>query len=895
MPRQQPPTPHLDPTHEPGWTPSNASLVKAVNDDPQSPGGAHLHITGAEVSVVSSAFVVPQGAQSLHLDYLIWSERTASDTSSLEIVALRSGTTNTPFPVGTVTGTLNAGWLHGVVDLQRLRGETIQLQFRTHWYHGRARIDNLVIQTEVPDWTISNASTVQVVNNDPQSLGGSHLLIDGGEHWALSPAFTVPMEAQSLHFDYLVWGDWTAPATRSLEVVAFRATAPIDPVSIGTVYGLLQDGWQTAVLDLQNFRGETIRLRFRSDWYFGNARIDNIALYVETPGWTPRQSEMVQIITDVPASPVTATEPGNTSFEANNVMLAPSAGPVNADFTAGQHSTTWGGFAFTSSNVAGWSVSEPAYVYSVSDLFSINDGYLLLNEARQWALSPVLTVPPDTQSLHFDYMVWAAGDATRERVVAIEVEVLSGPGFMTTTPLGLVSSTEAAGWQSGTRAGVLGLASFQGQPIKLRFRSDWNQGRARIDSIGLYTDVPDWTVSNARSVRVADEIASPGGSHLRLLGGAQWATSAPFTVTETAQSLHFDYLAWDSIDQTGQRVVAVEVEVLSGPQFTTTTRLGQVSGSANLGWKHGRTGATMDLQGFRGQRIKVRFRTDTNTMGGSARIDNLRLHIDIPQWTLSDSVVVRPTQDAVPHTSAIHITAGQHWAASEPFVVPLDAERLRAEYSVWSTTPAGTMGMLGIEVQSGDHFATTTTLGVVSGITDTWQAVLLDIAPFQGRLIRLRFRTHDAAQTQIDNLSLELGTARQPRGTDLAPDTSYLLLSQAQREVISAPFTVPSDMTSLYFDYLNWTDSDALVQRGLEVEVVREGMPPLLLGTVSGSGIQGWRQALLDVSSLHGQTIQLRFRTDWHSGKTKLDNVGDPNRIVSVYNPQAASPPDAPC
>lgn len=872
-----------------GWTSSQAHLVGAVDDDPHSPGGSHLLISGAEAWALSSAFLVPFEVQSLHFDYLAWSERSAINYSPVEIVAVRTSAPNTPLTIGTVYGSLNAGWLHAVVDLQQVRGETIQLRFRTHWDSGKARIDNLTLQTEVPDWTISNASAVQVVNDDPQSPGGQHLLIDDGEHWALSPAFTVPPEAQSLHFDYLVWGDWKAPETRSLEIVGFRATAPTNEVSVGTVYGMLQNGWQTAVLDLQAFRGETIRLRFRSDWYFGNARIDNLGLYVETPGWTPQQSQVVQVITDVPTTPVTVAEPANTSFDLSGVALPASSAPLNADFSVGQHITTWGGFTFTSSNVTGWTVSDPSHVYSVSDLSSINDGYLLLDAANQWAVSPVLTVPADTQSLHFDYMAWAGDGTNKQRTV--EVEALSGPQFTTITPLGQVFGSKDKGWQHGADAGVLDLSSFQGQPMKLRFRSDWNDGRARIDSIALYSEVPSWTVSNAHAVRVVSEGVSPGGTHLRLSGGSQWAISAPVSVSEAAQSLHFDYMAWANGDQAQQQVVAVEVEVLSGPRFTTTTALGQVYGSYNLGWK----GGLLDLQVFGGQTIKLRFRSDPSVSISNARIDNLQLHTDIPAWTVSNSQSVRQVQDAAPHTSAIHIMAAQQWAMSQPFVAPLDTERVRVEYRVWAVSPTDEARPLMIEVLSGDQFSTTTQIGTVFGTpTQLWQSVLLDITPFQGRTIRLRFRTGDDAQAQIDNVSLEHGAVGAPHGTDLAPDKSYLLLSLGQREVISAPFVVPASMTNLYFDYLNWTDANAIEQRGLEVEVVRAGVPPLLLGTMYGSSIQGWRQALLDVSSFHGQTIQLRFRTDWNGGKTKLDNVGDPNLIVSIYNQQAASVPTRP-
>ena len=61
------------------------------------------------------------------------------------------------------------------MDLQTYRGQTIKLQFVTYSGNGRydkSRIDNVQLAVEAPNWTPSNASVVQVVN-DAYSLDGA--------------------------------------------------------------------------------------------------------------------------------------------------------------------------------------------------------------------------------------------------------------------------------------------------------------------------------------------------------------------------------------------------------------------------------------------------------------------------------------------------------------------------------------------------------------------------------------------------------------------------------------------------------------------------------------------------------------------------------------------------
>src|SRR6185369_4892306 len=96
-----------------------------------------------------------------------------------------------------------------------------------------------------------------------------------------------PANAQSLRFQYFVWTTRDATEQRPLFVEVLRAGQP--PV-LNTLSSSFNQGWQSAVLDMQAFRGQAVQLRFSSDnddHPNASVRLDAVHFAVETPGWTP--------------------------------------------------------------------------------------------------------------------------------------------------------------------------------------------------------------------------------------------------------------------------------------------------------------------------------------------------------------------------------------------------------------------------------------------------------------------------------------------------------------------------------------------------------------------------------------------------------------------------------
>lgn len=113
------------------------------------------------------------------------------------------------------------GWQKGVIDVQAFRNQTISVRFRTEDVgRGRARIDNVRLYTDIPAWTPAKASDTRIVN-DENSLDGAYLQLNNGGSAVVSTAFTVPGNAQALHFDYMSWvfADAVAPTALAVDVL----------------------------------------------------------------------------------------------------------------------------------------------------------------------------------------------------------------------------------------------------------------------------------------------------------------------------------------------------------------------------------------------------------------------------------------------------------------------------------------------------------------------------------------------------------------------------------------------------------------------------------------------------------------------------------------------------
>lgn len=122
-----------------------------------------------------------------------------------------------------------------------------------------------------------------------------------GDSNATSQAFDVPVEVQSLRLSYQA-GDSRNSSTALpiwVDVLSGPNFATITRIDSDLLTGAVNDGWKAAVLDVQRFQGQTIKLRVRAwnQWY-GLARIDQLSLNTETLGWTSSSASFVQAVND---------------------------------------------------------------------------------------------------------------------------------------------------------------------------------------------------------------------------------------------------------------------------------------------------------------------------------------------------------------------------------------------------------------------------------------------------------------------------------------------------------------------------------------------------------------------------------------------------------------------
>ncbi|CAG0934100.1 partial tRNA nuclease WapA, partial [Thermoflexales bacterium] len=382
----------------PGWVLSEASLggIQEVNGI----SGTYLALNRYEVSAYSIPFLVPTNTDSLRFNYFNSTSHGANDSRPLYVYAYSGDNFNVVTSLGTVSGSQNEGWKQATLNLAAFRGRVIKLRFRTDTdggWGGTSKIDNV---------ELLYGATGAPAGNYPNP-NGAYLWLRRYEVSAYSIPFMVLSTTESVRFDYQNWTNQDGSASRPLYIYAlseqnFGITTPI-----GTVWGSATEGWKQATVDLKQFRGREIKLRFRTDTdggWGGQSKIDNIVLI-------------------------------------NGLGGSTGGSNINPD-----------------------------------------KAYLSLNRYNVSASSNSFLVPTGTQSLRFDYLNSTSHGADDSR--PLYVEILPGPNFANTTPLGTVWGSALEGWKPAT----LNISAYQSQTVKLRFSSDkdggWG-GTSKIDNVYL--------------------------------------------------------------------------------------------------------------------------------------------------------------------------------------------------------------------------------------------------------------------------------------------------------------------------------------------------------------------------------------------------------------------------
>lgn len=489
-----------------------------------------------------------------------------------------------------------------------------------------------------------------------------------GEMSLTSAPFTVPATGQSLRLHFTT-GNISDPTHRVpliVEVLTNGDFAAATRIDEDTLWRSMNDGWSNAVLGLQAFRGKTIQLRFTS-WNNGNARaqVDSLTLQTEVPGWEVSNGRTAQVVSGV-KNPYLALSESDQTATSSDFLVPATAQSLRFNFSMGNASdpqhvvplivealhgenyslatridddTTW------SSLSAGWRPAvlnltpfqnqriklrfrtwnngnaraqiDTLRIYTETPSWELSHGgrarieapsgnpELVLEQSETTATSIPFKVPSTTQYVTFDYLVGNAADPNHW--VPLQVQILNGINFVTVTRIdGDLWSSTNNGW----RTARLDLRYFKDRVVRLRFVT-WNNGnaRARIDNIAFQSG-PD------TPARGPDFPSS--GNFLHLIGGSHTVTSSIFQVPASDAKLRFKHHHGNIRD--GAHVVPLIVEVLSGPNFATRTRIDQdrLWRSLNNGWQD----SELPLAGYENQLIKVAF-TSWNNGNSRVRLDEI--------------------------------------------------------------------------------------------------------------------------------------------------------------------------------------------------------------------------------------------------------------------------------
>ncbi len=914
-----------------GWTASNINAT--VVSDTYNTAGPYLRLNATNIYADSPVFLVADDAVSLRFTYYAFTNRSAVETAPLSVYVLTGEGYAVSTLVGQVWGSRNHGWQQAQLDLSAFAGQVIRLRFNSDtdgFRSGRAFVDNLSLWGGIPGWTVSDARVVDVFTPDVDEGSGPYLLLDAHNQAATSDPLVLPAcDAASLAqgslvltFRYFNWAPRNALETSRMDVFVLSGSDYSLSTNVGTFWGSFNDGWQTGRVDLSAFACAAdpapVRLRFQSDsdgFRAGRSRLDQLSLSPAVPGWAvgdARFSWPALPGAEVPGLP---GELPNPNFDAGWGALPLLGAPDNPDFDLGRSPLPTASYPanydFSSGDLGGWTVSS-ASVSVVEDASSglvpeIEGPYLLFDAYNQTATSPIFMLPDDAQSVRFWYLNWTNRSATEQ--VPLNVYVLNGANFETSTLIGVVYGSQEDGWKEGR----LDLAAFVGQPVRLRFQSDTNgfrAGRARLDSLSLNSEVPGWTLSSAEQI-----VIQPSGG---LDGPFVWINQRGQYIEQTlqipadAQRLQFSYFAWT--ERNPDENVPVFVQVLPSDEAgSAIVTEGTFYGSLNSGWHT----VSADLTAFQGQTVTLRLASDSDGFrAGKAYFDRLSFERSVPGWEVSNGELVglsneqAPPGSGVPGTgSHLLLDAHRQWAATPPFRLGENVSAITFDYLAWTernpaeNTPMYLEVLTAVYPSPGSEdlaFGVVTRVGTANGSRNLgWQEATFDLSDFRGRVIRLRLASDSdgfrAGKAWVDNLRFETNAPGPGGWVDSNPAGAFLLLNRNNLQADSAPFFVLTDTQSVQFAYLAWNQEDGDQSIPLTVYALAESGPVQVatqLGQVTGAWVDGWKTATLDLSAFRGRVIRLRFASDTNSfrdGRAAVDAVtllaGAPGAALGSLTP----------
>ncbi|MBM7842091.1 hypothetical protein [Herpetosiphon giganteus] len=791
-------------------------------------------IQNVNQSQTTDSFVVDSSAQYLSFEYMV-GRKTGDRGTPLGVEVLSGSNFATVTNVGVVGGQYLDGWKQGKLPIMGFRGQTIKLRFINDWLGGdepSAQVRKIKLTVEIPDWELSPFGVSAIEYDD---LIGAHAVITGVNTFIVSAPFTIPMQTQSLSFNYKTGRPLNnGGAPIGIQVLSgpnFETTTNLDSWK---VEGRLSEGWKHATVGIQAFRGQVIKLKVSNDWWPIQPQttyIDSFKLNRAVPGWEVSNTNYVKIDTlQLPLNDASNVLT-NTDFELGFTPIADVI-PNNA-------------FDLPSTLIQ--TLSEPA---------------ITLTGPNATTTTASFVVPEHTTGFQFEALIGDSGNATLAKPVG--VAILSGDTFdIREWP------TDSQVWgstQAGSQIGLIDIKRYQGKTIKVQFfNHDWDNPTSQLSNFRLVDHVPQWTASSQPRMQMINE-SSAHPSHVYLSKTRSTLVSAPFSLPSQAQQVRFDFQMGDVNDTNANR--AAELTLLSGPDFSIRTRIdqGRLWGNTNNGWKT----LALDLQDLRGQTVKLEFRLPEFDQP-YLRVDNIEVGTATAGWwgKSYENVTIESTTTAL--GQSLRMDGALNSITSDPLTVLSTTVSLSFDYKSMHTDGTGN-SFVSVNVFSGENFEVSTPIdaGTVFGTQNDpnggWKQATLNLAQFQGRTIKLQFKHQQFGNSVswFDNLSLNQGAASASHGPDEAPDGNLLELRNANNAAISTSFNVPTDTQWLRMEYQLSNLDNGNAQEALLVEVLSGNnfsTATFISQGITSRANDGWQVAKLPLSQFQGQTIKIRLLT----------------------------------
>ncbi|KPL91351.1 hypothetical protein SE18_02710 [Herpetosiphon geysericola] len=813
-------------------------------------------LENANQAFTTEALVVPDASQMLMFEYIV-GRKTADSMTPLyvEVLSGANFATVTNISNWRIKGQYRLGWQTGRLNIQAFRGQTIKIRFINDWWwidQPSAQVRNLRLVQEIPDWELSTIGEFAIHNDH---LIGAYAVITGASASLISAPINLNQQVQSLTFRYRT-GRWQSDRTAPLfvEILSGTTFATVTNIDQWTLQGRLTDGWHEAVLDVQAFRGQTIKIKIINDWWPHDPQvtaIDRFTFNRSVPGW------------DI----------SNASFVRTNTAALPSGTPLNVDFEQD----------FIAFDV----IENPDFEQDQLVLSELQQPLINLEGLQTRASSVDFGVPSAATSIHFEYMVGDVDDVNNTR--RLLVTLLSGENFeILEFPQGhtFVSSSQA-GWQQGR----IDLVGYRGKTIKLQFINDaYGRPISQIKAFKLVQDVPAWQVQNHQFLSIDHNPTQ--GNYGYLYGHATQLTSLDFTVPLTAQQVRFDYQAGFSDNPAARQRVAISI--LSGNTFEIVHALPADSllGSTDQGWQT----VALDLQRFQDQTIKLQFTLEAHNTA-YLRLDNLQVGHVLAGWSSSEHTpIMLETRDS--NRQVVRFAGSNARFTSDAWTVLSDTEALQFNYKT-QHPDAWWRSVIEVYVLSGDGFEIVTPIdaGLVYGYgndpNNGWHEAHLGLAQFQGQTIKLQFKHqgHGYSTSWLDNLQLIAGETRAKQAAQDAPDHAFIEISRAGQYVTSSSFELASDSQFLRFVYQVGNKDHGNAQHHLAVEVL-SGANFTTISRIDQYQLyhslnDGWKIAQLPIQQFQNQTIKIRFiAPGWVSAPiVRIDKVALLNPRASITGP----------